>query len=322
MSPAPTTSTGSIRPAHAGADGPTLERSFEACRQITRAAARNFFYGLRLTPEPRRSAIFALYAWMRQGDDLADSGADIAGREARLAEFRARTEQALSGSIPSTTDEAFWPAFCATIESYPIDRDCLRAMLRGLASDLAHCGFASFEDLDGYCFDVGSTVGVTCMNVWGLRPTADAAAARERAIARGRAFQLTNILRDVAADFDDTPSRIYLPRALFAAHGLSPAELRTWSRPGPCADLILDAAARAERYYEASRGLEGDIAPDCAPALWGMTSIYRGILRLVLSDPARVVGTQRVRLSAARKGLIAISAVVRQRAGAWALGGA
>ena len=39
-----------------------LVRSHDYCEQFTRLQARNFYYGLKLLPEPKRSAMFALYA--------------------------------------------------------------------------------------------------------------------------------------------------------------------------------------------------------------------------------------------------------------------
>ena len=51
---------------------PEIARGYDACGRIVRSRARNFWYGLRLTPEPRRSALYAIYAWMREADDIAD----------------------------------------------------------------------------------------------------------------------------------------------------------------------------------------------------------------------------------------------------------
>jgi 15-cis-phytoene synthase len=48
------------------------QESFQYCQEVTRQQAKNFYYGLKLLPEPRRSAMFALYAYMRAVDDIAD----------------------------------------------------------------------------------------------------------------------------------------------------------------------------------------------------------------------------------------------------------
>ena len=71
----------------------SLERSRAYCEQLTRQAARNFYYGLRLQAEPRRSAMFTLYAYMRLVDDISDEGADLASKQRGLAKcFQAVAE--------------------------------------------------------------------------------------------------------------------------------------------------------------------------------------------------------------------------------------
>jgi phytoene synthase len=295
-----------------------LAASFQACREITRAHARNFYYGLRLTPEPRRSAVYAIYAWMRTADDLVDQPTPAEERRQALAEFAGRTRRVLEGDRSAFDQQAWWPAFAATMASYPIEHAYIHDMLAGLGEDLDHHGYATRADLDRYCYRVGSTVGLTCIAIWGLRPGADEELARQRSESRGRAFQLTNILRDIGQDFDDRPSRCYVPAEDLERHGLTAAELRRWAEPARCLALVSEHIDRAKAFYRASAGLEQQLSPDCAPALWGMTEIYARLLDLIAADPARVVGPARVRLSSARKGLIAVQAVVRSRAGAWA----
>src|SRR4051794_41666808 len=92
-----------------------LAQSHEYCRQLTKAAAKNFYYGLRLLPEPKRSAMFALYAYMRLVDDIADEEQDRppADRAAELDVWRAYTHEALSGRVPPGVngDARMWAAF-------------------------------------------------------------------------------------------------------------------------------------------------------------------------------------------------------------------
>ncbi len=309
----------SVVPALPGVSSGHLAAAYASCREITRRAARNFYYGLCLTPEPRRSAVYSVYAWMRAADDQVDEAGTIDERRARLASLRARTERVLAGEAPVAADEPFWTAFAATLASYPIDHAFVRAMLDGLAEDLDHSGYATRADLERYCYRVGSTVGLTCIAIWGLRPDADAALATEKSIRRGKAFQLTNILRDIGQDFDDLPRRVYVPRADLDAWGVTAGDLRAWARPDACRAVVTGLAALARDHYRASAGLEGMIDPACAPALWGMTRIYSDLLRMIEADPVSVVGTRRVRLSSARKGLIALSAVVRKRTQSWAV---
>jgi phytoene synthase len=325
------TSTSAIVPVISGVSPGELSSSFALCRQITRRAARNFYYGLRLTPEPRRSAVYSIYAWMRRADDLVDEPAPVETRRARLAEFAHQTDRAMRGDLgfagdappktpsnrPGTQTECFWPALAATLSSYPIDQQHIRDMLAGLTEDLSHDGYATRAELDRYCYRVGSTVGLVCVAIWGLREGTSAEAAREKSIARGRAFQLTNILRDIGQDYDDLPRRVYVPREDLHRHGLTAAQLRAWDQPQACRALVMEMVERARALYAASAGLEEMIDAECAPAMWGMTRIYAGLLDVIAVDPRRVMTGPRVRLSSLQKGLIAVRAYVKARAGAW-----
>lgn len=321
LEPVGSPSAAGVTPTLSGVDAVRLAAAYAECRRITREAARNFYHGLRLTPEPRRSAVYSIYAWMRAADDQVDAPGTPDERRQRLTALAQQTDRVLAGDPSVREMGPFWIAFAATMACYPIDPAHIRDMLAGLAEDLDHQGYQRVQDLERYCYRVASTVGLTCVSIWGLRPGVDVLAAREMAIRRGHAFQLTNILRDIGQDFDDQPSRVYVPRELLAKHGVSAQQLRGWAEPALCEALVRELVDRAADHYQASSGLERLIDPDCAPALWGMSQIYRGLLEVIRSDPSRVVGAARVRLSSARKGLIALEAIGRHMTGSWSGGG-
>ena len=85
-------------PAPSSPSSAQVEASFSHCREITRRAARNFYYGLRLIPEPRRSAVYSIYAWMRYADDQVDEAADLATKRVRLASLREMSAVASNSS--------------------------------------------------------------------------------------------------------------------------------------------------------------------------------------------------------------------------------
>lgn len=316
--------TGQVTPALDGFPPAQLAASFRHCAEVVRARARNFYYGLRLTPEPRRSAVYAIYAWMRWGDDRVDEQRDTPTKRRELDAFRQRTDRVIDlirstgGTGPSDLQnlEPFWPAFAATLCSYPIDLAHIRSMLDGLAEDIDHSDYESFEQLDRYCYRVASTVGLVCTSIWGYRSGVgvnDLAAAHEMAVHRGMAFQLTNILRDFAQDYDQAPRRVYLPSQFLQSHGLNAAALREWRDAPRCRAAILDLCARASGHYQASAPLDGLIDPGCRPTLWAMTRIYAGLLEVIEADPARIVGPRRIRLSSFRKGAISLTAFIRSK---------
>ena len=106
------------------------------CREITRTRAGNFYWGLRLTPEPRRSAMYAIYAWMREADDIVDgqvfgaqSGATSRANSGAsdIHAFRSATVDALAGR--SLSDKPIWRALSAVAREYPLDSSDFHSMI-------------------------------------------------------------------------------------------------------------------------------------------------------------------------------------------------
>lgn len=279
-----------------------LQSAFEHCRCVTRKRARNFYYGLKLLPEPQRSALYAIYAWMRRADDLVDgeAGDQSIPASKRLAAFRAETDRALGGNPPA--GDPIWSALAHVSAEFNLQPRHFGDMLAGQFDDTEAGSYQTFEELRTYCYRVASTVGLVCIEIWGYSDPA----AQTHAVDRGIAFQLTNILRDFREDFDE--GRVYLPLDEFAAHDITPHELRHWSRPERCTAFLTQQIDRARSYYDRSAPLEGMITPECVPTLWAMTAIYRGLLEKMRSHPERIAGDDRIRLSAMEKGLIALRA--------------
>jgi 15-cis-phytoene synthase len=284
------------------ADESDLAAAYAHCRAITRTRARNFYYGIRLSREPHRSAIYAVYAWMRLADDLVDSAdaTELVTLERRIIGFRDATDEAMAGR--PAADSPLWPALADTARRFNLSAEHFHEMLEGQLDDARRTTYDTYEQLLQYCRRVASTVGLICIEIWGYRdPTA-----REYAAERGVAFQLTNILRDMAEDQD--VGRMYLPREDFARFGVTLEDLRTWSKPDACRGVLQATIERAEAAYERSAPLDQLVHPRGRPTLWAMTSIYRGLLEKIKSDPQRVMLGRRVRLSALHKGAIALRA--------------
>lgn len=279
-----------------------LHSAFAHCRGVTRERARNFYYGLKLLPEPQRSALYAIYAWMRRADDLVDGEAGDQSIPApeRLDAFRAETSRALSGHPPE--GDPIWPALAHVAAEFNLQPRHFEDMLAGQFDDTEDHTYETFEDLKTYCYRVASTVGLVCIEIWGYTDPA----ARTHAIDRGIAFQLTNILRDFREDFAE--GRVYLPSDDFAEHGITHHDLIDWTQPERCRAFLLQQVERATTFYDRSAPLDELITPECVPTLWAMTAIYRGLLEKMRTHPERVVSGERIRLSAMEKGLIALRA--------------
>jgi phytoene synthase len=275
------------------------------CQALTRRAAKNFYYGLKLLPEPKRSAMYALYAYMRVVDDIADEpdGRSMEQREAELQAFRATTHAALAGHLPPDATHPMWPAFVQLGQQFHIPPAIFDDMIEGQLQDLQPVRIATFSDLHAYCYRVASVVGLASLYVWGFE---GGRASEALAIDRGIAFQLTNVLRDLREDAQRR--RIYLPADELAAAGIDPAELHAETASPKLAALLKEQVARAESYYQKSAPLDEKINADSRPTLRAMTDIYHGILRKIAADPA-VVLTRRISLSPFAKIRIAWRAV-------------
>jgi len=321
-------------------DHPRLAAAYAACEAITRRRARNFYYGLKLTPPSRRGAMYAVYAWMRQADDLADAAglADDERRE-RIAALRIRTRELFASAeegrseppqrlpdpdapasnrqvvsesplersgrgnrSPADGQGPVWLAMEDTVRRFRLSIEPFEAMLDGQLEDIEHRRYETFDELRRFCYRVASTVGLVCIDIWGHRDPR----ARDLAIDRGIAFQLTNILRDVREDF--SRDRVYLPTEDFARHALDPAALLEWRDDRRCRAFILEQAERVELLYNRSAGLDSMIDPSCRPTLWAMTSIYHRLLEKIRANPSAVANTRRIRLSCLTKGWIALQA--------------
>lgn len=281
---------------HLADRGEELARSREYCRVQTRSEARNFYYGLKLLPEPKRSAMYALYTYMRQLDDIVDdAGRGADEKVAALERWSRLTHCAVRGECPSVSEGQLWPAFCELAVGSRIPPDLFDSAIAGQRRDLESRPLRGFAELEQYCYCVAGVVGLASIHIWGFR---GGASTEQLAIDRGIAFQLTNILRDLHADAGD--GRVYIPADELAAAGVSPDDLRSGNATDAVAAMVGRQVERARSYYERSAALETRIDADAKPTLAAMTEIYRSLLEKVAADPRRAL-TRRVALTTFEK---------------------
>src|SRR5215813_650649 len=113
-------------------DDKQVADSYEYCRKIARAAAKNFYYGFALLPPEKRDALCALYAFMRHADDISDSTEEVDKAE-RLAAWRAVMDRALEGDYG---DSRVFPAFHHTVQRFGIPVSYLQDLMTGAEMDL------------------------------------------------------------------------------------------------------------------------------------------------------------------------------------------
>ncbi len=260
-----------------------LASAYATCRKISKREAKNFYYAFLALPAERRNAICAIYAFMRQADDLADD--ESLSREERrrkLDTWLAAWHEAASGA--AIADPVFLAVRDATAR-FAIPLHLLDELVDGVAMDLDRAAtgapdtYATFADLYRYCYLVASVVGLVCIRIFGY----SSKHAEKLAEETGIAFQLTNILRDVSEDA--ARNRVYLPLEDLAARGVSLDSIlhRAPSMPPTPAEraLLASIAARAEQYYRSADELLPLIDRESRPALWVLVSIYHALLKRI-----------------------------------------
>lgn len=256
----------------------TLADSYSAAQAITRERAKNFYYGIRLLPKEKRESLCAVYAFFRESDDLSDDDA-VDNKAERLARWRnlvrERPTHFEAGSI--------LPAFYDSVDKYQIPCRYFEELLDGTTSDLTVTRYQTFDELYGYCYKVASTVGLVCLHVFGFDGSEEAL---QQAEARGIAFQLTNILRDVKEDGER--GRIYLPTEDLERFGLSEGDFLKGRASEELSNFLSFQIERAKEYYLKSAPLSKRVDAESRPSLDAMTDIYRTLLDKVEKMGLRV----------------------------------
>jgi 15-cis-phytoene synthase len=276
-----------------------------ASAQLTKKSDTSFYYAFLLLPPEKRRAIFALYSLCRVLDDCVDE--PDGGGEDGLRRWTVEIDRAYAGR-PETD---LGRELAETLFQFPIPRSCFEAIVAGCRMDLTVSRYATFEELRVYCARVASAVGLASIEIFGY----ESPATRDYAVELGLALQLTNILRDLAADA--ARGRLYLPLSDLARFGLTEADvLEAVERPGPAAGamaaLLRFEADRAAAHYERARQLLPAADRRRMLSAEVMGAVYRELLDVLIAR-GFPLGGERVRLSRPRKAWIAARTYARNR---------
>jgi len=289
-----------------------IARSYAECRRVARASASNFYYAFFMLPAEKRDALCALYAFMRLVDDVSDTVGGAADKQRGLARWRAALDAAVSGDVAG---HPILPAFADTIERFKIPPRYFHDLISGAEMDLTIGDYPTFDRLREYCYRVAGTVGLTCLHVFGFTDPH----APDLAEKLGIAFQLTNIIRDVRADYE--MGRVYLPLEDLNQFAVRPETFA----PGPATPeiraLLEFETARAWNFYGEGVNLIPLVDADSRAALWALVRIYSSLQRRieargydVFSERVRLTKTEKTRiLLRARLGWYSQNNVLEER---------
>lgn len=208
-------------------------------RKLTKGSRSNFYYAFLFLPKEKRDAIYAVYAFCRHLDDIVDENPRREEAEEHLKRWREELDRCFRGEAahPITvklSDVLRW---------FRIPKGYFELVVDGVEMDLRKVRYETFEELYEYCYRVASAVGLICIEIFGYEsPTAKAYAEN-----LGVAFQLTNIMRDLAADA--MRGRIYLPQVELRGFGYREEDLLKGRYNAPFVELMRFQAFRAKEYF-------------------------------------------------------------------------
>jgi 15-cis-phytoene synthase len=207
---------------------------------ITKKSKSSFYYSFNLLPKEKREAIYTVYAFCKQTDDIVDeNNGDRQEKERLLTRWRQELERAVDGD----SSYQLLNTLSATANRFEIPIDHFMELIRGVEMDLVKNRYETFEELYTYCYRVASTVGLMCAEIFGYTQENT----KEYAINLGVALQLTNIIRDVKSDLQR--DRIYIPREDFRRFGYTEDELRNHVYDGRFVSMMRFQARRARSFY-------------------------------------------------------------------------
>ncbi len=291
----------------------SAETAYRRCEEITWSEARNFAYGIRLLPPPKRRAMAALYALARRIDDVGDGDWPRDRKLAALDELHQAIDALEAGEI-ADPDDAVLVGVGHAADHYPIPVAALHEIVEGCELDVRGETYDTMDDTVRYCRLVAGSVGRLSLGVFGAKPAravaagptgsnadpaAPAPSAEDLADDLGVALQLTNMLRDIVEDH--RMGRIYLPEQERDRFGIAPGQ---WEPPDSVAALVQFVAGQAVMWFERGLVLLEHLDYRSRACTAAMAGIYRRLLGRILARPeAPLQG--RVSLPTYEKALVA-----------------
>ena len=294
---------GTVEP-QASASAPVLA-AYSYCETVTGQQARNFAYGIRLLPTPKRRAMSALYAFSRRVDDIGDGPLPDDVKVSRLEDTRALLTRIREGGIDEDDTDPVAVALSHAATRFPIPLGGLDELIDGVQMDLRGETYETWDDLKVYCRCVAGAIGRLSLGVFGTEPGARGVErASEYADTLGLALQLTNILRDVREDAEN--GRTYLPADDLAKFGCSDG----FAGPTPpqgsdFVGLVHFEVRRARALFAEGYRLLPLLDRRSGACVAAMAGIYRRLLDRIERDPEAVL-RGRVSLPGREKAYVAV----------------
>ena len=295
----------------AGVRDPALRRAYEQCRLLNAEHGKTFFLATRLLAPEQRPAVHALYGFARRADDILDDLDDTASTAERAGRLQLLATQLFNQLVQEqdSGDDPTLRAVVHTARRYNIPWEMFDDFLAAMRMDLTVTDYPDRKSLERYMHGSAEVIGLQMLPVLGTVVPREEAA--PYAAALGKAFQLTNFLRDV--DEDLQRGRVYLPADELAAHRVD-RDMLTWCHTNRRTDArvrraLTEQHAATRRVYETARKGIAMLDQRSQPCVAAAYTLYSEILDRIenidfaIFNQRATVGTGR-RLQVAGRGLI------------------
>ncbi len=269
-----------------------LETAYQYAEEVTRRHSKSFYLATSLLPKTDRRAIRALYGFCRETDNLVDDPQAVV--QPNLDDWRRAVKDP-----PMNAQHALLIAWADTRRRYGVPAIYGDELIEGCEMDLTKGRYATFEELERYCYCVASTVGLMAMHIFGTTTGVDYADAKPYAIKLGVALQLTNILRDVGEDAH-THGRIYLPQEDLARFGVEESDIFESRLNGSVIRLLQFEIERTHHLYEEAWPGIAFLAEKARFSVAVAADVYRCILGKIITNGYNVF-TKRAFLTRSEK---------------------
>ena len=260
------------------------------CAEKTASSGSSFSISFKFLAAEKRLAITALYAFCREVDDVVDECHEESIARQKLDWWRSEVHRLYHESPQHPVTRALKPH----IEQYDLAEEHFLEIIDGMEMDLNQSRYQNFSELSLYCYRAASVVGLLAAGIFGYQNRHTLKYAHDL----GMAFQLTNILRDVAEDA--ARDRIYLPLDELSRFGVSEEDILMRKNTPEMKQLFAFQAERAESYYKKAMNElpETDRYRQLSGLL--MSAVYHTTLKSIVSQGYPVM-CGKVRLSKWRK---------------------
>ncbi|MGD8790745.1 MAG: presqualene diphosphate synthase HpnD [Burkholderiales bacterium] len=252
------------------------------CQAKAAGSGSSFYYSFLFLPTQKRRAITALYAFCREVDDIVDESTDAELARTRLTWWSKEINELFHGTPQHPVTRALSDA----VKAFNLPESLFHEIIAGMGMDLSRNRYATFPDLEQYCYRVAGVVGLLAAEIFGRTCSATLQYAENL----GTAFQLTNIIRDIGEDA--TRNRIYLPLDELARFGVDPGEILKGHSSERFNELVRFQIHRARQYYERAFSALPDADRRAQRPGLVMAGIYQSLLDDIEARQTNVLTTR------------------------------